>query len=135
VTRRYLGIDVGGTSCKLAVLEVDGDRHELLATAMVPTGPGGPDEVLDRLAAEGTRLATEHGPVAAAGAGVPGLFDEDSGRTVFLPNLPAAWNGREFGRRWPAASASRPCSSTTPGPSPSPRAAWARPPAARPWSA
>jgi glucokinase len=115
VTRRFLGIDVGGTSCKLAVLEVDGDRADspgpsgdhpggppnppkLLATAMVPTGPGGPDEVLDRLAAEGTRLATEHGPVVAAGAGVPGLFDEDSGRIVFLPNLPAAWNGRELGR-------------------------------------
>ena len=102
MTRRYLGIDVGGTSCKLAVLEVDGDRAgsppRLLATATVPTGPGGPGEVLDRLAAEGTRLAAEHGPVAAAGAGVPGLFDEASGRTLFLPNLPAAWNGREFGR-------------------------------------
>ena len=102
VTRRYLGIDVGGTSCKLAVLEVDGDRAgpppKLLATAVLPTGPGGPDEVLDRLAAEGARLAAEHGPVAAAGAGVPGLFDEASGRTLFLPNLPAAWNGREFGR-------------------------------------
>ena len=102
MTRRYLGIDVGGTSCKLAVLEVDGDRAgpppKLLATAVLPTGPGGPGEVLDRLAAEGARLAAEHGPVAAAGAGVPGLFDEASGRTLFLPNLPAAWNGREFGR-------------------------------------
>jgi glucokinase len=71
---------------------------KLLATAVLPTGPGGPGEVLDRLAAEGARLAAEHGPVAAAGAGVPGLFDEGSGRTLFLPNLPAAWNGREFGR-------------------------------------
>ena len=33
------------------------------------------------------------GPVAAAGAGVPGLFDEATGRTLLLPNLPAAWAG------------------------------------------
>lgn len=102
MTRRLLGIDIGGTSCKLALLATDGDRSgpppELLATAVVPTGAGDPGEVVERLAAEGARLAAEHGPVAAAGVGVPGLFDEASGRTLFLPNLPAAWNGHELGR-------------------------------------
>ena len=38
-------------------------------------------------------MVAAHGPVAAAGAGVPGLFDETSGQIVFLPNLPAAWTG------------------------------------------
>ncbi|MET0476843.1 MAG: ROK family protein, partial [Actinomycetota bacterium] len=37
-----------------------------------------------------------HGPVVAAGVGVPGLFDEASGRIVLLPNLPAAWTGQAF---------------------------------------
>jgi glucokinase len=98
VTARYLGIDVGGTNCKLAVLEAAGDRRDLLATATIPTGSGDPGEVIDRLAAAGARLAAEHGPVAAAGAGVPGLFDEQSGKTVFLPNLPPAWTDHELGR-------------------------------------
>lgn len=96
MTPRYLGIDVGGTNSKLAVLEVEGDHRTVLATATIPTGAGDPGEVVGRLGAAGARLAAEHGPVAAAGAGVPGLFDEASGRIVLLPNLPAAWTGRPF---------------------------------------
>jgi glucokinase len=96
VTPRYLGIDVGGTNSKLAVLEVEGDHRTVLATATIPTGAGDPGEVVGRLGAAGARLAAEHGQVAAAGAGVPGLFDEASGRIVLLPNLPAAWTGRPF---------------------------------------
>jgi len=97
VTRRYLGIDVGGTNSKLAVLEVAGDRRVLLATATISTGTGDPAEVIGRLADAGARLVAEHGPVAAAGAGVPGLFDEASGRIVLFPNLPPAWTGAPFG--------------------------------------
>ena len=112
MTVRHLGIDVGGTNCKLAVLETAGGRPDspgdhpggppdppgLLATASVPTGAGDPGEVVERVAAAAAGLLAGHGPVAAAGAGVPGLFDEATGRTLLLPNLPAAWNGREFGR-------------------------------------
>jgi glucokinase len=107
LTTRYLGIDVGGTNSKLTVLAAgDGqpdrpggqpggppDPPRLLATATIPTGGGDPGEVVDRLAAAGARMVAAHGPVAAAGAGVPGLFDETSGQVVFLPNLPAAWTG------------------------------------------
>jgi glucokinase len=98
VTRRWLGIDVGGTNSKLAVLETTGGRPALLASATIPTGADDPAAVTERLAAAAAGLLATHGPVAATGAGVPGLFDEASGRTVFLPNLPAAWNGHEFGR-------------------------------------
>jgi glucokinase len=52
--------------------------------------------VVGRLAAAGARLVAGHGPVVAAGVGVPGLFDEASGRIVLLPNLPAAWTGQAF---------------------------------------
>jgi glucokinase len=97
VTVRYLGIDLGGTNSKLAVLEVAGDRRALVATATIPTGPGGdPGEVIGRLGAAGARLVATHGPVAAAGAGVPGLFDEATGRIVLFPNLPPAWTGAAF---------------------------------------
>jgi glucokinase len=95
VTARHLGIDVGGTNCKLAVLET-GYQSRLLATATVPTGSGDPGEVVDRVAAAAVGLLAASGPVAAAGAGVPGLFDDASGRTLLLPNLPPAWNGYSF---------------------------------------
>jgi glucokinase len=109
VTRRYLGIDIGGTNAKLAILESapdppgdhpggPPDPPGVLATAALPVGPGDPGEVLDRLGAAGARLAAEHGPVVAAGLGVPGLFDEASGRTLLLPNLPAAWHGHQVRR-------------------------------------
>jgi glucokinase len=90
---RYLGLDVGGTNCKLAVVEA-GEPGELLATVTIPTGSGDPADVLARLAAAATELVAAHGPVVAAGAGLPGLFDEGSGRVVFLPNLPPAWAGQ-----------------------------------------
>jgi glucokinase len=100
VTARHLGVDIGGTNCKLAVLESagdrpgpPGDRPRLLATTTVPTGSGDPGEVVDRVAAAAAGPLATHGPVAAAGVGVPGLFDEATGRTLLLPNLPAAWNG------------------------------------------
>ena len=99
MTSRYLGIDVGGTNSKLAVVEA-GDPPDpgprLLATASIPTGTGDPGEVMGRLAAAGAELVAGQGPVVAAGVGVPGLFDEGSGRIVLLPNLPAAWTGQAF---------------------------------------
>jgi glucokinase len=95
VTGRFLGLDVGGTNCKLAMVEIDGDRRSLVATTTLPTGPGDPADVLARLAAAATELADASGPVAAAGVGLPGLFDQDRGRVVFLPNLPPAWTGHE----------------------------------------
>jgi glucokinase len=94
---RYLGLDVGGTNTKLAVVTTAGDGPdppELVATVTIPTGPGDPGDVLARLAAAATELVAASGPVAAAGVGLPGLFDEASGRVVFLPNLPEAWTGR-----------------------------------------
>jgi glucokinase len=103
LTSRYLGVDVGGTNSKLALLEVDGARAgppggpdpppRLLATATIPTGAGDPGEVVERLAAAGAGLAAGHGPLAAAGLGLPGLYEEGSGRVVLLPNLPATWTG------------------------------------------
>ena len=108
MTRRYLGIDVGGTNSKLAVLEAAGDRPALLATATIPTGTGDPGEVIGRLAGAGARLVAEHGPVAAAGAGVPGLFDEaTAGGSCSSPTCRRPGPGRRSGGRWPTGSACR----------------------------
>ncbi|MDF2742068.1 MAG: Hydantoinase/oxoprolinase N-terminal region, partial [Actinomycetia bacterium] len=61
MTPRYLGIDVGGTNSKLAVLEVEGEHRTVLSTAKIPTGDGDPVEVVGLLGAAGALLAAGHG--------------------------------------------------------------------------
>jgi glucokinase len=102
--RRYLGLDLGGTNIKVAVIEEpwqpagararDRGGTRIVACESCPTeAHGGPRGVVERLAEVGREALDRHGPVAAAGVGLPGLFDEDSGRTVLIPNLPGDWNG------------------------------------------
>jgi glucokinase len=83
---RSLGLDLGGTNIKLALLD-DGDVVEEHA---VPTRSedGGPDAVVSRMA----DLAGSVGAVDSVGVAVPGLFDE-SGVVVLFPNLLGAWTG------------------------------------------
>lgn len=83
---RLVGVDLGGTNVKLAVLEAG----RVVATDQVATASEeGPDAVLDRVAA----LAASAGPAAGVGVALPGLFD-DEGRAVLLPNLHGEWTGR-----------------------------------------
>jgi glucokinase len=85
---RSLGLDLGATNIKLAVLE-DGrvvDRRQ----AATASGDG-VDAVLARMA-EMVRSASPFETVAAA---LPGLFDAE-GAAVLLPNLPAEWTGRRI---------------------------------------
>jgi glucokinase len=83
---RALGLDLGGTNIKLALLE---DR-ELVAQDETRTGAG-VEAVLDRMAA----LARSAGPVDTVGVALPGLFDED-GVAVLLPALDG-WAGHPVG--------------------------------------
>jgi glucokinase len=84
---RTLGLDVGGTNIKLALLE-DG---ELVERGEAPTlsEDGGPPAVLERI----VELGGTVGPVDSIGIALPGLFDED-GVTSLLPNVHGDWNGR-----------------------------------------
>jgi glucokinase len=84
---KALGLDVGGTNVKLALLE-DG---ELAATDQAPTlsEQGGPQAVLARMVELGRRYA----PVDAIGAAFPGLVDRD-GRALLMPNLHGDWAGQ-----------------------------------------
>ena len=84
---RALGLDVGGTKIKLALLE-DG---ELVERREAPTlsEVGGPAAVLERI----VELGRAVGPVDAIGVALPGLFDE-AGVTSLLPNVHGDWNGR-----------------------------------------
>ena len=86
---RRLGLDVGGTNIKLAVLEDDA----VVETRRAPTlsEDGGPDAVLRRIAA----LGASAGPVDSVGVALPGLFDE-RGVALLLPNLYGDWVGRSI---------------------------------------
>lgn len=78
MTRRRVGIDVGGTKCLGVVLDDDGGIAEQQRR---PT-PKGPDEILDVLA----ELATALGATDVVGVGVPGLVTRD-GVLRAAPNL------------------------------------------------
>lgn len=83
---RRLGLDLGGTDIKLALLE----DERLVATDNAPTRSedGGPQAVLARLA----ELGRTAGDVASVGVSLPGLFDGD-GRGLLFPNLYGDWKG------------------------------------------
>jgi glucokinase len=94
-TRRCLGLDLGGTNIKAAVVAIDASgRVDVLGCDQQPSGAdSGPPTVLANLAAAGAEAIARWGPVDAAAVGVPGLFDDETGTIEFLPNLPGAWRG------------------------------------------
>ena len=84
---RALGLDLGGTNVKLALLE-DG---EVAQTDQAPTlsEVGGPAGVLARM----VELGRQVGPVDSIGVAFPGLFD-GAGTALLLPNLHGDWVGQ-----------------------------------------
>jgi glucokinase len=83
---RALGLDLGGTNIKLALLE-DGVLVEQ-REAPTRSEDGGPAAVLQRI----VELGRSVGPVDSVGVALPGLFDEQ-GVIVLLPNLYGSWTG------------------------------------------
>ncbi|MGK2851379.1 MAG: ROK family protein [Candidatus Limnocylindrales bacterium] len=91
---RHLGLDLGGTNIKWAVVEHDGDGWRTIDRDQVATpSPGGPDVVVPRLASVGAEAMGRSPGVSSAGIGVPGLYDAAAGTTRFLVNLPGPWAG------------------------------------------
>jgi glucokinase len=94
---RHLGIDLGGTNVKVAVLERDADGSEpprVVATTSAPTrADRGPQAVVARLGELGREAMAAHGPVETVGVGLPGLFDPRAGTILLFPNLPGPWRG------------------------------------------
>ncbi len=95
---RHLGLDLGVTNLKWAVLE----RHEgswaCVADGQVPTrSADGPDVVVRQLGDVGRDVMDAHPGVATVGVGVPGLYDPDTGMVEFLVNMPGGWRGVAVG--------------------------------------
>jgi len=92
---RHLGLDLGGTNLKWAVLERTGDTWTTLGTGQQPTeGHLGPDHVVRRIGEVGRDAMRLWPGAESAGIGVPGLYDPATGETRFLVNVPGAWAGR-----------------------------------------
>ena len=93
---RHLGLDLGGTNIKIAVLDRSAADAvpTLVARDVRPTHAShGPDAVAEALVAAGQAAIEAHGPVATIGVGVPGLFDAETGVIRLFPNLPGPWPG------------------------------------------
>ncbi len=91
---RYLGLDIGGTNVKTAVVE-DGPHGsiEVIETTSEPTrADRGPGAVVERVGRIGAERIAAVGPVAAAAVTLPGTFDTADGTAKVLPNLPG-WAG------------------------------------------
>ena len=86
-----IGIDLGGTRLKLALLD---GQHRILARVAVPTeGAAGHDHVLERMIAgiQELRDAEPELAIEGIGIGVPGLVNMETGVVGDLPNLPGRW--------------------------------------------
>ena len=92
---RHLGLDLGATNLKWAVLEHDGETWTSLEHGQLPTDAAeGADAVLGRMAETTHQAMAGWQGIESVGLGVPGLFEADAGITTFLPNLPPDWTGR-----------------------------------------
>lgn len=102
MTRRpathHLGLDLGATNLKWAVVEHEDGAWSTLANGQVATRVvSDPDAVPATVVAQLTEVAAaavaQWGPVASVGIGVPGLYDPATGCIRFLPNVPGPWAG------------------------------------------
>jgi glucokinase len=92
---RHLGLDLGGTNIKWAVLQNEAGEWEPLDRDQVATPVAdGPDAIVDRLATVGAEAIARNPGVSTVGIGVPGLYDPATGVTRFLVNIAGAWAGK-----------------------------------------
>ena len=91
---RHLGLDLGGTQLKWAVVESTNAAWARLATDRVPTRvDAGAEGIIDQLAETAAAAASGWGPIASVGVGIPGRYDAAGGRVVMTPNIPVRWEG------------------------------------------
>lgn len=92
---RHLGLDLGATNLKWAVLESDGAAWRRLDAGQLPTrAHDGAAAVIGRMAETAEEARAAWPDISSIGVGVPGLYDAAAGVATFLPNLPADWTDR-----------------------------------------
>lgn len=96
---RHLGLDLGATNLKWAILaRRDGTwttiAREQVRTRIVDDPDAVPAAVVAQLARVAADAIAAWGPAATVGIGVPGLYDPAGGTTRFLVNVPGPWAGQ-----------------------------------------
>lgn len=91
---KVIGVDLGGTNLRAAVINTDTGAFEYLTS--IPTlAREGHDAVMSRMAILIEQVIGDSGlkksDIGGVGIGVPGVLDLEHGLTVFLPNLPGTW--------------------------------------------
>ena len=99
VATRHLGLDLGATNLKWAMVErADGEWSTLARKQVATRLASAPDEVPTAVVAQLAEVAAEAirtcGPATSVGIGVPGLYDPSAGRARFLVNVPGPWAGQ-----------------------------------------
>lgn len=92
-TVAYLGIDLGGTYARAAVVDAKGRILSSSKTALIDRTPVGVVEAIGLAAEEA--LAGVPGPIQGCGVGVAGMLEGDSGVVAVAPNL--HWRNVPFG--------------------------------------
>lgn len=83
-TKKYIGVDIGGTSIVAARFSED----ELIEKNEVPTGANRPaEEILESLYSAIQPVLTDE--VVGIGIGMPGFMDAESGEIFAINNIPA----------------------------------------------
>src|SRR5256885_9541440 len=89
----HLGLDVGGTNLKWAVVERDAEPR-LLKTGRLPTDThDGEKSVVGQLRDVARTVFGEIEGIESVGVGMPGVLDPAAGMTRFIPNIPGNWDG------------------------------------------
>ena len=91
----HLGLDLGGTNLKWAVVEHDSGDWRVVDGGQERTRSSeGPDVVVTQMSAIARAAIVARPGIATIGIGVPGLYDPATGSTQFLVNVPGQWDGR-----------------------------------------
>lgn len=97
--KRFLGVDLGGTNIKFAVIEIDGSNiKEVVKDQIATEAKNGPEHVTDRISNLIKRIDGEM-PIAGVAVAVPGIFNHDTGEILLFPNLPGAWENFPFTKK------------------------------------
>jgi len=104
---RHIGLDLGGTNIKWAVVEGAGVDGRSIEQGQVPTDiSGGERTVVPQLAELAKQVCNEAGgTVRSLGVAVPGLYIPETGVVTFLTNVPGDWSATPVGE--PLAQATR----------------------------
>ncbi len=91
--KKYIGIDLGGTSMKMGV--VDGNGQVVLEREYPTLKEEGPDGVISRMISHARELVslsdTTWDQIEGVGVGLPGFLDIPNGIARYLTNLGPGW--------------------------------------------